>query len=241
MAETLDLLLCILPFEKTLFSHTSLRTVYVGHPLIERLKTYDYKFFSTEKKLIALFPGSRKKEIERNLPLMLEASVGYPDFQIALSISEENLRPQILTILKEKGWDLNNILLVPANLSYELMKQAHFAIAKSGTVTLELALHRTPTIVVYRVSFIDQIIAYQILRIRLPFYCLVNIIAQKQVFKELIGPNFTIEKMHASIKEILDPAVRFNTQKECNALIELLGDKNTSDDAAIEIFKHIST
>ena len=238
MAETLDLLLCILPFEKELFANTPLHVAYVGNPLTERIKTYAYKPFPVTKKVIALFPGSRKKEIDRNLPLILEACQEYrSDFQVALSVSDEKLRPLILNILKKKGWQEGEILLVPANQSYELMKAAHLAIAKSGTVTLELALHRVPTVVVYAVSALDKIIAYDILRIRLPFYCLVNIIAQKQVFTELIGPNFTLGNVSLKVKELLTSAERSKAQGECDALIHLLGDKNTSEDAAEEILK----
>ena len=241
MADNLDLLLCILPFEKALFTNTPLRVAYVGHPLAERLKTYAYKPFSVSHKIIALFPGSRKKEIERNLPLILDACRAHlskhPDFQIALSVSDEKLRPLIVDILKKKGW--HDILLVPADHSYELMKAAYLAIAKSGTVTLELALHRVPTVVVYAVSFLDKIIAYHILRIRLPFYCLVNIIAQKKVFPELIGPHFTLENIETSLEELLTPASRSAVQQECDLLIEQLKGKHTSHDAAEEIFQMI--
>ena len=196
MAANLDLLLSILPFEKELFANTPLRVVYVGHPLVHRLKAYTYKTppFSRDKKIVSLFPGSRKKEIERNLPLYLDVcrtlQEKQPDLRIALSVSEERYRPLILGVLRKKNWREEEIDLVPADYSYELMKASYLAIAKSGTVTLELAMHRVPTAVTYGISFLDQIIAYNILRIRLPFYCIVNIIAKKEVFAELIGPKF---------------------------------------------------
>ena len=101
-------------------------------------------------------------------------------FHVALCVSDEKFRPLITSILKQKRWSENQISLVSADYTYELMKQAHLAIAKSGTVTLELAMHGTPTVVIYAVSRLDKIIAYDILRIRLPFYCIVNIIAQKK-------------------------------------------------------------
>src|SRR5262249_43774124 len=151
--------------------------------LIDQLKHHPYKTLPFEKKVIALFPGSRTKEIERNLPLYLDVCrtllLQHPEFQIALSVTDG---PLIEKILNEKGWHKDKISFVSAEQSYDLMKQAHLAIAKSGTVTLELALHRVPTVVTYGVSFLDKIIAYDILRIRLEFYCIVNIIARKEVF-----------------------------------------------------------
>ena len=245
MAQNLDLLLSILPFEKQIFADTPLRVAYLGHPLSERMKTYVYKklTFPSDKKIIALFPGSRKKEIERNLRLQLDVCSAllkkHPDFHIALSVSDEKFRPLIMEILKEKGWNNTQISLVPPDSSYELMKASHLAIAKSGTVTLELALHRVPTVVVYGVSFLDQIIAYDILRIRLPFYCLVNIIAQKEVFPELIGPNFTFDQVKEKAEELLKQPSRLKIQNACDAIIEQLGGKETSKEAAVEILKLI--
>jgi lipid-A-disaccharide synthase len=247
MAENLDLLLSILPFEKQLFANTPLHVAYIGHPLIERLKNYSYKIstFSLDKKIIALFPGSRKKEIERNLPFYLDACSDLlkkeAGLQIALSVSEERYRPLILEILQAKGWQKNEIALVAADYSYELMKAAYLAIAKSGTVTLELALHRIPTVVTYGVSFLDKIIAYDVLRIRLSFYCLVNIIAQKQVFAELIGPHFTIDKLKEKAEELLDGPSRARIQRDCDLLVKQLGDKDTAFEAADEILQLIKS
>lgn len=237
MENNLDLLLSILPFEKKLFSR--LKVVYVGHPLVERIKQYLYKDFKfpKEKKLLALFPGSRKKEIERNLPYYLDVCKQHPKFQAAISVSDERYRPLILEIMKKKGFE--NVLLVPGEYSYELMNAAHLAIAKSGTVTLELALHRVPTVVTYGVTYLDKIIAYDILRIRLPFYCLVNIIAQKEVFPELIGPNFTMRALKDKLSELMDPGNREKIESECAKLIDLLGEKDTAAEAATEILKLI--
>ncbi|MBS0605233.1 MAG: lipid-A-disaccharide synthase [Verrucomicrobia bacterium] len=243
MAENLDLLLSILPFEKELFTGTPLKVAFVGHPLSERMKTLVYKTppFPLDRKIVSLFPGSRKKEIERNLPLILDVcrdlQKKQPELRIALSVSDERFRPLILQIIKEKGWDGKEIELVPAEYSYELMKASYLAIAKSGTVTLELALHRVPTVVIYGVSFLDKIIAYDILRIRLPFYCLVNIIAQKEVFPELIGPNFTYENVKAKAEMLLGESARLNIQNACDDIISQLGGKETSKQAASEILK----
>ena len=244
MAENLDKLLSILPFEEKVFAATNLPVKFVGHPLSERIQTHAYKTLDWPqgKRVIALFPGSRKKEIERNLSLQLDICrdllMTHCDLHVALSVSDEKFRPFIAEMLKEKGW--SEITLIPAEHSYELMKQAHLAIAKSGTVTLELALHRTPTVVVYAVSKLDKIIAYDILRIRLAFYCLVNIIAQKEVFPELIGPHFTQESGRKKAEELLTEACRSKIQSDCDTIAMQLGDKKTSEEAALEILEMIS-
>ncbi len=240
MAKNLDLLLSILPFEKQIFSHTSLPVSYVGHPLVERLNTYTYKPFSLPpKKIIALFPGSRKKEIENNLPLQLDVcrEILTPDHCIALSVSEERFRPLILEIVKQKKLD---VILVPPDYSYELMQSAYVAIAKSGTVTLELALHRVPTVVMYKIRPLDEFIAFQLLRIRLPFYCLVNIIAQKQVYSELFGSRLTHDTLKSQTLQLFDEENRSRIQQDCNALIQQLSDMKTGEESGEKIFELLS-
>lgn len=243
MGKTLDLLLSILPFEKEIFTKTPLHVSYVGHPLIERLKQYDYKTLPLDGKVIALFPGSRKKEIERNLPMYLDVCRTFlkPGFKVALSISDERHKPLIQEILKAKGWDEKEITFVSSDYSYELMKTAYLAIAKSGTVTLELALHRVPTVVTYAVSFLDKIIAYDILRIRLPFYCIVNILAQKEVYAELIGPRLTHPALKEKAEALLDDSHRRRIQCDCELLLQHLGEKDTSSEAAAEVIKLINS
>ena len=224
MAKNLDLLLTILPFEKEIFRHTPLPVVYVGNPLVVKIKTYPYQPlpFRTEKKIIALFPGSRTKEIQRNLALQLQACKFYRDFHIAISLSEERYIPLIQSILQQEGLAIGNaICLVSGNYTYELMRAAYFAIAKSGTVTLELALHRIPTIVTYGISKLDLFIAKDILRIRLPFYCLVNIIANKEIFAELIGPHFTKENLVTKVQDLLIPSHYAQCKQNCEEIISL--------------------
>lgn len=236
LAGNFDLLLCVLPFEPSLFSHTSLPAIYVGHPLVEKLNAYIYKpfFLKTDKKILALFPGSRKKEIERNLPLQLAACRALTDtFHIALSISDATYTPLITSITEQKGFRLGKeIDFISSEYSYELMRSAHLSLAKSGTVTLELALHQVPTIVTYAVTALDAFIAHDLLRIRLPFYSLPNIIAQKEIFPEYIGPKLTKEGLLTRAHALLQKEKYEECQKECSVLSHLLGETNASQIAA---------
>ncbi|MBS0620075.1 MAG: lipid-A-disaccharide synthase [Verrucomicrobia bacterium] len=234
MERVLDQLLTILPFEKTLFSSKRLQVTYVGHPLVQRLKTHTYQTLPLSGKILALFPGSRKKEIERNLPLYLKICKQIqrenPDLQIALSVSDEKLRPLILSLIQDAP-----ITLIPGELTYELMKAAHMAIAKSGTVTLELALHGTPTVITYAISPVDLFIARDILRIRLPYYALPNLIAQKEIFTELFGPNFTEERLYQAVKDLLEPTKHSACITRCKELQTILGEQDAATSCAQSI------
>lgn len=243
MAKTLDLLLTILPFERECFSDTKLDVRYVGHPLIKSLQEHAYSRlpFQEDKKILGIFPGSRAKELMRNLPLQLRIAKRLlqddPDLLIAISISEPRFHPQIKEIAAKEG--LENVYLIPPEKGYDLMKSCTLALAKSGTVTLELALHNVPTVVTYAVKPIDQFIALNLLRIRLPFYCLVNIICQNAVFPELIGTNLTEDRLYEEAHRLLfDEKAREKCQQQCMNLKNILENKDASDQAANIILKN---
>ncbi|MBI3236112.1 MAG: hypothetical protein HYZ48_00105 [Chlamydiales bacterium] len=251
MKKNLDKLFTILPFETTYFPKEKgdlLEIAYVGNPLVQRVQEHIYhpgvklqQGLASGKKIIALFPGSRKKEIERNLPLQLRVCAMLaqkdPDLLFALSISDEKYRPLI-----EKECSLFQIphLLIGADQTYELMKSSFAAIAKSGTVTLELALHLVPTVVTYAISYLDFIIAYHILRIRLPYYCLVNILGSQEIFPELFGPRFTEKSLLEKASDLIySTEKRKACQTLCLHLKDMLGDKKTGPEVAEQILSKI--
>ncbi|MGL4539912.1 MAG: lipid-A-disaccharide synthase [Candidatus Rhabdochlamydia sp.] len=237
MEKYLDHLFTILPFESQIFQ--TLTSQYVGHPLIFRMHSHQYQNLDLpkDKQILALFPGSRSKEIERNLPIYLDACknlcANNSHVHIALSVAQPKFHSQILLILQKKNWNYP-ITFVPNTHSYELMQKTHLAIAKSGTVTLELALHFVPTVVTYGLSKLDLIIARDLLRIRLPFYCLVNIIANEEIFPELIGPYFTSTSLLSNMHFLFENHRVY--QKKCKHMRALLGHANTAKEVSKQIF-----
>ncbi len=202
MASTLDLLLTIYPFEATYFSQTSLPVQFVGNPLCDYIATHTYRkewraqvSLPKDAVTIGLFPGSRAEEIKRNLPIMLETakmfSLKHPGAYFAISCST----PQSKATIQEMVPLSDQIVYVPKEFTYELMQDCHCAIAKSGTVTLELALHRVPTVVIYKLTALNRFIAKHIVRVNLPLYCIVNILAKKEVFPELINREVTANEL----------------------------------------------
>lgn len=243
MEQTLDLLLTIFPFEKQYFS-PKLPVSYVGHPLVERIHSYSYSPlpFPPSKQIVALFPGSRKKELSLNFPVYLQAVKkilsSRTDIVFAISLSQQAFLPLLEKHLHNEGLSIKeNILLIPPERTYDLMKQAHFAIAKSGTVTLELALHHVPTIVTYGIAPLDLFIAQHLLRISLPFYCIVNIAAGKEVFKELIGPHLTLSNLLLEWSRLSEnQANQERCKQECLHLEQSFGREKAAEKAAALIF-----
>jgi lipid-A-disaccharide synthase len=103
-------------------------------------------------------------------------------------------------------------------------------------VTLELALHKTPTVVTFAIKKWDQFLAQKILKINLPFYCIVNILLQKEVFPELFGTNLTLSKLTSEAKRLLlQKKAREACLAGCAQIKEILTNQNPSLQAAKEI------
>lgn len=245
MNSSLDLLLSIFPFEQPLLKEKNFTFNYVGNPIFESVKTHNYeegwhKLFGIRQpeKVIALFPGSRRSEVHLNLPLQLQAAElilqNIPDAEFALSCAQEEMMPLVHCLLSDCPLKLNkNLFLIPKRFSYELMRDAQGAIAKSGSVTLELALHETPTVVMYQISALNRFFAKYILKLSLKHYCIVNILHGQTVFPELIETKVTAEKLASNLLEMyFAGSLRTSCLEACRSIPDLLGDHNTSYKAA---------
>ena len=232
LAKTLNHLLTILPFEKDYFRKTALPVTYVGHPLVAAIDRYQYaSHWKIAKPLIAIFPGSRRHEIELNLPLQLAVAKKLgTSYTIAISVA----RPDLTELIQKYD---HSALLVPSDKRYELMRAADGAIATSGTIILELGLHSVPTVVTYQLGTLNYLLGRHIFRIRLPFYTLVNIICGKEVYPEFIHKKLDVDAIFQKLKYLIDnPGL---CQKECARLRRLLTTQDASLNAATLIAKEV--
>ena len=247
-----DLLLCIFPFELPYFKGSPFLTQFVGHPLLDRIAQEPVNEAWREscgipeaKRALALFPGSRRSEIDRLFPRMLEVTKQLkrndPELQIMISSADTAFNSPIQDHL-QRAQLMNHpsYVCVPSAHRYAMMRSAQCALAKSGTVTLELALHGVPSAVVYDLSPCDRWIAWYLARIRLPFYCIVNILAGTQVYPEWVKEPF---QPHLVAKELLllqeEGERRRFVIDACHKIREQLGaqeGKSASDRAAEAIF-----
>jgi len=199
-----DLILPLFRFEKELFSK-KLPTVWIGHPTLRALKQHEV---AKEKTTLALFPGSRPGEIRRNLPLQLNAVAAilqnHPDLQIAISISKTlSLATQnfISTLARKKL--PKNIELVDFDDRYELMSRSKAAIAKLGTVTLELALFDVPCVCCYKVGRFTEWWARRFLKLKPRNFALPNILYGKKVIPECVIPPVQAQDLRKEIEPYL--------------------------------------
>jgi lipid-A-disaccharide synthase len=245
MADSLNLLLTIYPFEDACFKNSHLNVAFVGNPLQEYIANHQYNDSWKEKvhapadaPLIALFPGSRLGEIMRNLPVMFDAAaailLNHPGTACGISCGHSETASTVSGLLNKYPDELRkSFLLVPKEFSYELMRDSRAAIAKSGTVTLELALHRCPTTVLYALTRLNRIYAKHILKLNLPYYCIVNILAGKPIFPEFIEKAPSKDNLVKALEELYaNGPRRLEVIQSCASIADSLGDADVSKKAA---------
>ncbi|MBN8862184.1 MAG: lipid-A-disaccharide synthase [Sphingobacteriales bacterium] len=207
MKECIDKMLVILPFEKDYYRDKwSWEVEYVGHPLVE---VVDQRIAAgtgqplAGKPVIALLPGSRKQEIIKKLPVMLEVSRSFPDYQFIVAKApgmDESFYDSMLQAYPNVTYT--------RNATYELLLQSTAALVTSGTATLETALFGVPEVVCYKGSPISYAIAKRVIKVK--FISLVNLIMDRLVVKELIQHDLTPANINRELNDIL----RNETRKE---------------------------
>ena len=204
MSKYFNYLLSVIPFEVNFFEKYGLKTTYVGHPFIEKVKKIDDKNFSNQfdllngDKTIIFLPGSRRSEIERHSPIMSQAieHLRSQDLKINILIATGHKQ---LNQIREYFPDIK--VITDDNEKYSLFKIADFACAASGTVTLELGLTETPTIVIYKMDKFTWFFISRMVKVK--FVSLVNLILGRESSKELLQDNYTKENLIDEINKLL--------------------------------------
>ncbi|MBI5857546.1 MAG: lipid-A-disaccharide synthase [Sphingobacteriales bacterium] len=238
MKQCIDKMLVILPFEKDYYKNKwNWEVEYVGHPLVEEIERYKaqgsrHKF--SDRAIIALLPGSRKQEIAKKLPVMLEVSKDFPDYQFIVA-GAPSIDDSFYKTFTEK---YSNVTAVK-NQTYDLLLQAKAALVTSGTATLETALFGIPEVVCYKGGFISYQIGKRLVNVK--YISLVNLIMDKEVVKELIQNDLTAPNLKNELQQLLTDEKRTAQIKEdYAALNNLLGwEGNASAKAASSIYNFL--
>ncbi len=232
LKATVDRMFVILPFEKDFYKKFDWEVDYVGNPVLDAVRAHkrDTSFLSRNRlngsaTLIALLPGSRKQEVQRILPVMKEVAANFPELLFAVA-TVNNLDGALYDVLAQ----LPNVRLVKED-TYNLLLNAHAAIVTSGTATLETALFRVPEIVVYKTDGFSYAVAKSVIKVG--FISLVNLIAGKEVVKELIQHDASLAKISAELRSILsDTSYRNKMLENYDSIIKLLDTGSASENAA---------
>lgn len=224
----IDKLIVVFPFEIDWFKKYDLDVEFFGHPLIDQFKKTGKKESPDSSQTIALFPGSRPQEIKKHLPLLNKTSQVLkeknPHLNFILNITP-GLSTQKIQPLVDK-----NIKVVQEKSSDVFLKSCA-AIVTSGTATLECAIAKTPFIVIYKTSFISWLIAKSFLSV--PFICIVNLLANKEIIPELVQREATPKKIANQLLNIL------NNSKKMKKNLTKVKDSLGRGDAYIKTAKYI--
>lgn len=224
LKRDVNLLLPILPFERSFFAKHGIDVSYVGHPLLDAFKDLDSRNIESEKPIIAILPGSRKQEIATSLPIMMEVAKSFENYQFIIagapSISQDYYR----SITQD------SYMPVLSNQTHALLKECKAAIVTSGTATLEAAILKVPQVVCYKTSSISYFLAKLVVKVK--YIALVNLICDKEVVKELIQDDFNANNLVNELNRILNKKNKTQILSDYDSLIRILGDVGASKRAA---------
>ncbi|MCC2547197.1 lipid-A-disaccharide synthase [Hymenobacter sp. BT175] len=227
-----DRMFVILPFESEFYGKFDYKVDYIGNPTVdavaEHVPTNDFRErnqIPLDKPIIAVLPGSRKQEIEEILYVMLSILPPFLNYQFVIA-AVGNLDPGYYRNF-QRGQNISIVF----DQTYDLLHHADVAMVTSGTATLETALLDVPQVVCYRTSAVSYAIGKAVIKV--PFISLVNLIAGREVVKELIQGEFTARNLVQELKKLTEDPAYISHQKAGYAeLREKLGRHNAARKAA---------
>ena len=241
-----DLMLSIFPFEKSWYAKRApnFAVEFVGHPLVDRFsiekaktnKTTSNPDLFTDHPEVLLLPGSRQRELEKHLPVMLEAvAIITTELKIKVRIVLPN--EKMLSLAKDIVPTGTEIALQIGNLEKSL-NHASLTIASSGTVTMECAWFRVPTVVLYKTSLITYTIGKFLIKV--PYVAMPNILAEKEIFPEFIQNKATSDNIaNASLLILQDSIKRQKILTGLEHIASQLGEPGATTRAAKAILQSI--
>jgi lipid-A-disaccharide synthase len=233
MADYLDLMLCLFPFEKELFEEAGLRTVWMGHPMVDQLEENRVDG-GREKGLVGLFPGSREREVVRLFPLMVESArrlrEKHPEWRFEAAAASGKLADIMGGLVREVGAP-DDLVAIRTGTSQELMQRAEAGVVASGTATLEAAYYGLPYCLVYKVAW-PTYFAARVL-VELDSIGMVNILARRQVVHEFVQREANADNVTSFLESVMtDEVLRRELQAGLLEAAALLGEGGAADRAA---------
>ncbi|MCE2687298.1 MAG: lipid-A-disaccharide synthase [Rickettsiales bacterium] len=238
IAKIYNLLLAILPFEPPYFEKFNLKTIFIGHPIIEntpnlafreeeKISFYQRKNISPDNFLMAITAGSRNSEVLKIFPQFIETAnqlfrAGYK-FVVALPVVTKTHE---IVISMSKNLEMPYFLVENKEEKHSMMMACDIAICKSGTNSLEFSLYQIPIIIGYKINYLSYLIVKMLIKIK--FANIINLIANQEIIPEAIQQNCSPEYLLPKIKELLTNKNFANQQiKDSQKILKILGLEQT--------------
>ena len=242
----LDHVLLLFNFEKKYFDKESIKNTFVGHPLLENkenIKTNLSNSIDDNKKIISLFAGSRTSETNILLPILIDfiklMNEKFYEYNFIFHATDQN-KDQIKDEIKKTN--LNNVEVISdENIKSKILSGSVFAVAKSGTVSLEICNAKVPSIIIYKMNFINFFIVKFLVKTK--FVNIINIINQKEIIPELIQKECNSKEIFRSVVYFLKNPELMKKQilNVNNTLNEIKSKTSSSSEASAVVSSYLST
>ena len=235
----IDHILLLFNFEKKYFDKENILNTFVGHPLLESSKKSKVDLSNViyeDKKIISIFPGSRNSEVNILMPILINfielMNNKFSKYVFVFHVTEENKN---IVLGKLKNNNLDNIEVVSdENIKSELLSKSIFAVAKSGTISLEISNAGVASIIIYKMNYINFFITKFLVNTK--FANIINIINNKEIIPELLQSECNPEEIFRSVVYFLKNPSLINQQiTDCKKTLEEIKSKTSSTDEASSI------
>ena len=231
-----DHILLLFNFEKKYFEKEKIPNTFVGHPLLEnnlKNKTDLSHVITKDKKIISLFAGSRLSETDLLLPILIDfikmMNKRFKDYFFVFHATEEN-KTLINEQLKISNLD-NTEVISDEGIKFQILSNSIFAVSKSGTVSLEICNAKVPSIIIYKMNFLNYIIIKFLVKIK--YANIINIINNKEIIPELIQSECNSKQIYSSVIYFLNnPDLMEKQIKDCQITLEEIRSKSSSSSEA---------
>ena len=240
-----DHMLLLFNFEKKYFDDENINNTFVGHPLIENSQdgeTIIENILPKDKKIISLFPGSRKSETNVLLPILIDfiklMNRKNEDYFFYFHATEEN-KNSILEKVKQSNID-NLDVVSGESIKSKILSNSVFAVSKSGTVSLQICNFNIPSIIIYKLSFINFMIFKMLVNVK--FANIINIINDREVIPELLQNECNANEIYKSVIYFLkNPELIRKQLNDCSKTLDGIRSKTSSaDEASSVLLKYLS-
>lgn len=249
MARWLDLMLCIFPFEAELYNKSGLRTIFVGHPMIERLRELQPSqgYGSVGKidiargpNLIGLFPGSRAREVRKIFPILIETARELqrlkPKSRFEVAAASDELATEMEKMLDPQD---RHLFGIKVGQTAEIMQRAFVGIVASGSATLEAAYFRMPFALIYKVAWPTYFAGRLLVKVK--YLGMPNVLADEQIVPEFIQHRARPKDLAKAVVRLLDdPIAREKMISAFDKIAAQLGESGASERAAKAILSEIA-
>ena len=235
----IDHILLLFNFEKKYFDKENIPNTFVGHPLLEKSNNSKIDISSLikkEKKIFSIFPGSRNSEINVLMPILIDfikmMNKKFNDFEFFFHATHEN-KNDIIKILKKEDFK-NYQVISEEEIKLKILSISFFAVSKSGTISLEICNQNIPSIIIYKINFINYLIMKSLVKVK--FANIINIINNKEIIPELLQNECNAKEIFNSVVYFLkNPKLMKDQVDACYKTLNEIKSKSSSVEEASKI------